>query len=52
MSAQMDSNATDYQSRGQYNNEIDLREVFDVLLKGKIKIIAITVVFAAASVST
>jgi len=50
MSAQMGSNATDYQSRGQYDNEINLRELFGILLEGKVKIIAITVVFAVASV--
>jgi len=50
MSAQMGSNATDHQSPDQYDDEIDLRELFSVLWAGKIKIIAITVVFAVASV--
>jgi len=49
MSSQVD-NATDHQSLGQYDDEIDLRELFSVLWAGKIKIIAITVVFAVASV--
>ena len=34
----------------QYDDEIDLRELFSVLWAGKIKIIAITAVFAVASV--
>jgi LPS O-antigen subunit length determinant protein (WzzB/FepE family) len=50
MSAQMGSNATDHQSLDQYDDEIDLRELFSILWAGKIKIIAITVVFAVASV--
>jgi len=50
MSAQVGSNATDHQSPDQYDDEIDLRELFGVLWAGKIKIIAITVVFAVASV--
>ena len=45
MSAQMGNNARDHQSLGQYGNELDLREVFSVLSAGKIKMIAITVVF-------
>ena len=36
--------------RDQYDDEIDLRELFGVLLAGRIKIIAITAVFAIASV--
>ena len=51
MSAQVGSNATDHQSQGQYDDEIDLRELFGVLWAGKIKIIAITVIFAVASVN-
>jgi uncharacterized protein involved in exopolysaccharide biosynthesis len=51
MSAQVGSNPTDHQSPDQYDGEIDLRELFSVLWAGKIKIIAITVVFAVASVS-
>jgi uncharacterized protein involved in exopolysaccharide biosynthesis len=50
MSAQMGSNATDHQTLNQYDDETDLRELFSVLRAGKIKIIAITVVFAVASV--
>ena len=42
--------ATDHQSLDQYDDEIDLRELFSVLWAGRIKIIAITVVFAVASV--
>ena len=34
----------------EYDNEIDLREIFDVIWSGKIKIIMITCVFAVASV--
>ena len=34
----------------QYDDEIDLRELFSVLWAGKTKIIAITAVFAIASV--
>jgi LPS O-antigen subunit length determinant protein (WzzB/FepE family) len=36
--------------RDQYDDEIDLRELFGVLRAGRIKIIAITAVFAIASV--
>jgi LPS O-antigen subunit length determinant protein (WzzB/FepE family) len=50
MSAQVGSNPTDHQSPDQYGDEIDLRELFSVLWAGKIKIIAITAVFAVASV--
>ena len=50
MSAQMDNSAPDQQSPNQYDDEIDLRELFGVLWAGKIKIIAITAVFAIASV--
>ena len=50
MSTQMGSNVTDPQSPDQYDDEIDLRELFVVLWAGKIKIIAITVVFVVASV--
>ena len=35
----------------QYDDEIDLRELFSVLWAGKVKIIAITAVFAVASVN-
>ena len=37
------------QNDTQYDDEIDLRELFGVLWAGKIKIIAITAVFAIAS---
>ena len=40
----------DVQNDTQYDDEIDLRELFGVLWAGKIKIIAITAVFAVASV--
>ena len=43
----MEKNA---QMNDQYDDEIDLRELFMVLWAGKIKIIAITAVFAVASV--
>ncbi|MBC8379983.1 MAG: LPS O-antigen length regulator [SAR92 clade bacterium] len=46
----MDNSAPDQQSPNQYDDEIDLRELFGVLWAGKIKIIAITAVFAIASV--
>jgi len=38
------------QTQEQYDGEIDLRELFGVLWAGKIKIVAITAVFAIASV--
>ena len=47
----MDNNRPDQPSLNQYDDEIDLRELFDVLWAGKIKIIAITAVFAVASVN-
>jgi uncharacterized protein involved in exopolysaccharide biosynthesis len=50
MHTQIDSNAADNQSLNQYHDEIELRELFGVLWAGKIKIIAITAVFAVASV--
>ena len=40
----------DVQNDTQYDDEIDLRELFMVLWVGKIKIVAITAVFAVASV--
>ena len=43
----MENNA---QMNDQYDDEIDLREVFTVLWAGKIKIIAVTAMFAIASV--
>ena len=50
MSAQESRNAPDNQSLNQYENEIDLRELFLVLWESKVKIIAITAMFAVASV--
>ena len=50
MSAQMDNSTPDQPSLNQYDDEIDLRELFGVLWAGKIKIIAITAVFAVASI--
>jgi uncharacterized protein involved in exopolysaccharide biosynthesis len=50
MNTQVGSNATDHQSLDQYDDEIDLRELFGVLWAGKVKIIAITAIFAVASV--
>ena len=46
----MDNNTPDQQSLVQYDDEIDLRELFGVLWAGKIKIIVITAVFAVASI--
>ena len=46
----MKNNTLDEQVPNQYDDEIDLRELFGVLWAGKIKIIAITAVFALASV--
>ena len=46
----MKNNTLDEQMLSQYDDEIDLRELFGVLWAGKIKIIAITAVFALASV--
>ena len=46
----MKNNTLDEQLSNQYDDEIDLRELFGVLWAGKIKIIAITAVFALASV--
>ena len=43
----MENNA---QMNDQYDDEIDLRELFTVLWAGKIKIIVVTAVFAVASV--
>jgi uncharacterized protein involved in exopolysaccharide biosynthesis len=50
MNTQMGSNATDHQLLDQYEDEIDLRELFGVLWAGKVKIIAITAIFAVASI--
>ena len=46
----MDNNTPDHPLLNQYDDEIDLRELFGVLWAGKIKIIAITALFAIASV--
>ena len=46
----MKNNTLDEQTPNQYDDEIDLRELFGVLWAGRIKIIAITAVFAVASV--
>ena len=40
----------DIQNNSQYDDEIDLRELFGVLWAGKVRIIAITAVFAIVSV--
>ena len=40
----------DVQNDSQYDDEIDLRELFGVLWAGKVKIIAITAMFAVAAV--
>ena len=40
----------DVQTNSQYDDEIDLRELFGVLWAGKVRIIAITAVFAIVSV--
>jgi LPS O-antigen subunit length determinant protein (WzzB/FepE family) len=50
MSAQMKNNTLDEQMPNQYDDEIDLRELFGVLWAGRLKIIVITAVFALASV--
>jgi len=46
----MDNKTLGPQLLGEYDDEIDLRELFGVLWAGRIKIIAITAVFAIASV--
>ena len=46
----MKNNTLDEQVPNQYDGEIDLRELFGVLWAGRKKIIAITAVFAVASV--
>ena len=50
MSVPMDNNTPDQPLLNQYDDEIDLRELFAVLWAGKIKIIFITAIFAVASV--
>ena len=46
----MENNTADQTLLNQYDDEIDLRELFAVLWAGKLKIIAITAIFAVASV--
>jgi uncharacterized protein involved in exopolysaccharide biosynthesis len=46
----MGSSAPDHQTLNQSDDEIDLRELFGILLVGKLRIIAITAVFAVASI--
>ena len=50
MGVPMDNNTPDQPLLNQYEDEIDLRELFAVLWAGKIKIIFITAIFAVASV--
>ncbi len=50
MGTQMNSNMSDQQIMHQYDDEIDLRELFSVLWAGRLKIIAITAIFAITSV--
>ena len=50
MSAKMENNTPEIQMLSRYDDEIDLRELFGVLWADRIKIIAITAVFAVASV--
>ena len=50
MGTQMDNHTPDPQKLNQYDDEIDLRELFGVLWAGRIKIVAITAVFAVAAV--
>ena len=46
----MKNNTLDEQMPSQYDDEIDLRELFGVLWAGRLKILVITAVFALASV--
>jgi LPS O-antigen subunit length determinant protein (WzzB/FepE family) len=46
----MENNTPDQPLLNQYDDEIDLRELFAVLWAGKLKIIVITAIFAVASV--
>ena len=46
----MKNNTLDEQMPSQYDDEIDLRELFGVLWAGRLKILVITAVFAVASV--
>ena len=50
MSAHRNNNTPDQGMQSQYDDEIDLRELFGVLWAGKMKILVITAVFAIASV--
>ena len=46
----MDKNMSEQHMTSQYDDEIDLRELFAVLWAGRIKIVAITAIFAIVSV--
>jgi len=50
MSSKMDKNMPEQHMTSQYDDEIDLRELFAVLWAGRIKIVAITAIFAIVSV--
>jgi len=50
MSAHRNNNTPDQGMQSQYDDEIDLRELFGILWAGRIKILAITAVFAITSV--
>ena len=47
----MDKNMPEQHMTSQYDDEIDLRELFAVLWAGRIKIVAITAIFAIVSVT-
>jgi len=51
MSSKMDKNMPEQHMTSQYDDEIDLRELFAVLWAGRIKIVAITAIFAIVSVT-
>ena len=50
MSIKVRNDKSDSQPLNRFDDEVDLRELFGVLWAGKIKIIAITAVFAVASI--
>jgi LPS O-antigen subunit length determinant protein (WzzB/FepE family) len=50
MSSKMPNNMPVQDMRDQYDDEIDLRELFAVLWAGRVKIVAITAIFAIASI--
>ena len=50
MRTKMSNNMPETQSLSQYDDEIDLRELFSALWAGRVKIAAITAIFAIASV--